>query len=182
MATPEAPPKRTQQRSVHRSIVSNHRHEEGILSRASAAKLSASRRKEGNDGVELVAMSASSFSIVASAIVLWSECAILLTGCGPVNLSDGLERGSYLAVLVTSSLFWLTRIVARQGLSRVLLGEQVATMGSSASRQLLEWAERWNALAVLGAFVALGLQINRDTRMDGLTGINVEMCRAMREF
>jgi len=144
-----------------------------------------------------VATAASALTIPASAIVLWSEWAIFWTGCGPVHLSDALERGSYLTVIATSSLFWLTRLVTlgQMNLADVFTVELRAAEGAAADTnndtqrkqasirlRMIRWAELVNALAVFGAFVTLGLQINRDTRMDGLTGINVDMCRAARDL
>jgi hypothetical protein len=43
-------------------------------------------------------------------------------------------------------------------------------------------AEVASALAVLGAFLALGLQEHRGTNIDGLSGIDIDMCRAIRDI
>jgi len=43
-------------------------------------------------------------------------------------------------------------------------------------------AEYASALAVLGAFVALGFQYSRGGNMDGLSGIDISLCRALRDL
>lgn len=43
-------------------------------------------------------------------------------------------------------------------------------------------AEYASALAVLGAFVALGFQYSRGENMDGLSGIDISLCRALRDL
>jgi len=43
-------------------------------------------------------------------------------------------------------------------------------------------AEYASVVAVLGAFVALGFQEMRGSNMDGLSGIDVSMCRAIRDL
>jgi len=43
-------------------------------------------------------------------------------------------------------------------------------------------AEYASALAVLGAFVALGFQYGRGVNMDGLSGIDIDLCRALRDL
>ena len=59
-------------------------------------------------------------STFASICTLWSEYSVLHTGCGPKSLSDALERGSYLGVLVVAGLSVFVRIVSEgQSLSNV---------------------------------------------------------------
>lgn len=43
----------------------------------------------------------------------------------------------------------------------------------------MEWA---SVLAVVGAVVSLGVQYGRGAVMDGLSGIDVGMCRAIRDL
>jgi len=43
-------------------------------------------------------------------------------------------------------------------------------------------AEYASALAVVGAFVALGFQYGRGADMDGLSGIDIDLCRALRDL
>ena len=50
-------------------------------------------------------------SIGFSVGVLWSEFAVITTGCGPLNFSDILERICYQGVILTAGLSLFTRIV-----------------------------------------------------------------------
>ena len=43
-------------------------------------------------------------------------------------------------------------------------------------------AELASALGVIGAFLALGFQYARGTNMDGLSGIDINLCRALRDL
>jgi hypothetical protein len=113
--------------------------------------------------------------------VLWSEYSIILTGCGPYNFSDFLERICYQGVIVLSGLALFNRIVTggRQGLDETI---------DDLFGPLQEWtllqvkaAELAVTLAVLGAFIALAVQYQSGTNMDGLSGIDVGFCRAMAD-
>ena len=42
--------------------------------------------------------------------------------------------------------------------------------------------ELTSALAVIGAFIAIGFQLTNGEKMDGLSGIDIEMCRALRDL
>ena len=44
--------------------------------------------------------------------VLWSEYSIIVTGCGPVDLSDGLERACYQGTIVFAGASLFHRIVS----------------------------------------------------------------------
>lgn len=119
-------------------------------------------------------------SVGTSIGVLWSEYAILVTGCGPLNLSDGLERFCYQAVICAAGLIIFTRIVTQKDLTALcqdFYGElQEFTL---IQVRAAEWL---SLLAVLGAFVALGSQMWSGQQMNGLTGIDVQMCRAIRDL
>lgn len=119
-------------------------------------------------------------SVGTSLGVLWSEFAIIATGCGPVNFSDSLERFCYQAVIVAAGLVIFTRIVTGRNMaafSQDVFGElQDFTL---VQIKLAEWL---SLAAVLGALVALGFQMMHGQQMDGLSGIDVQQCRAIREL
>lgn len=145
--------------------------------------------------------------IAASFGVFWSEWAILQTGCGPMALPDWLERGCYLGVSIVSSVSVLTRIVAFAvsggideegsggGLASLLLvalqddtslkGDPPRKLPSTIStniRILLQVADYLALLAVAGAVVVLGSQVLNGETMDGLSGIDLDKCRARQSF
>jgi hypothetical protein len=123
-----------------------------------------------------------SFVSFASGLgVLWSEYAIILTGCGPINFSDSIERICYQGVILSAGVALFTRIVTG-GMSLEVLAEN--TLGPMQRSTLIQVrvAEVASALAVLGAFLALGLQEHRGTNIDGLSGIDIDMCRAIRDI
>ena len=141
----------------------------------------------GSDGADppsaaLVVLGTSSLSILTAAGTLWSEVAILITGCGPRTLPDDIERGCYLGVIVVSGLSLFLRIVTGQGLATFIQNNSMKDNDeeiSSWALQQLRIAEILSNAAVFFAFVALGAQFFRDEQMDGMSGINVEMCRAI---
>eukprot|EP00566_Odontella_aurita_P029441 CAMPEP_0113576282 /NCGR_PEP_ID=MMETSP0015_2-20120614/28210_1 /TAXON_ID=2838 /ORGANISM="Odontella" /LENGTH=144 /DNA_ID=CAMNT_0000479701 /DNA_START=389 /DNA_END=823 /DNA_ORIENTATION=+ /assembly_acc=CAM_ASM_000160 len=112
--------------------------------------------------------------------VLWSEYSVATTGCGPLAFSDTLERICYQGVILAagSSIF-----------SRIAFGKDLVSFSKDSFGYLEEstlWqlraAELFSLLGVAGAFVALGFQIMHGERMEGMSGIDVEMCRAMRDM
>lgn len=121
-------------------------------------------------------------SIGTSLGTLWSELTVAATGCGPLNLSDGLERLCYQGVIVFAGYVIFARIVS--GMGQVELCRDYFGRGALAPTTL--WQVRiaeWMALsAVAGAVIALLLQMGSGGQMDGLTGIDVEMCRALRDL
>jgi len=119
-------------------------------------------------------------SLGTSIGVLWSEYAILTTGCGPLNISDGLERFCYQAVITFAGLLLFTRITTGKNAETLCTD----TCGYLEDLTLLQVraAEILNALVVLGAFVALGAQAMNGADMDGLSGIDVDMCRAIHSI
>ena len=62
------------------------------------------------------------FGIGCSIGVLYSESFIIMTGCGPLNFSDTLERISYQGVIVFAGLALFNRIVTQFNFS---LGETI---------------------------------------------------------
>jgi hypothetical protein len=112
--------------------------------------------------------------------VLWSEYGIILTGCGPLNFSDTLERICYQGVIVVAGVALFNRIVSGTNLaetSEKFFGPlEEFTLWQV---RVVEWA---SALAVLGAFLSLAFQYSRGTNMDGLSGIDIGMCRALRDL
>lgn len=120
----------------------------------------------------------SMLTVLAATGVLWSEFAVIRTGCGPTNLSDDTERAFYVVVLVVASLSVFSRIVAGRSL------EQLARLSWEDKEGLffpIRVAEGITTVAVLGVFAALGSQIVHGERMDGMSGINVDMCKAIQE-
>ena len=119
-------------------------------------------------------------SASASICTLWSEFSVLTTGCGPRSLPDALERGCYLSVLVVAGLSVFVRIVSGgQNLSEIYKSN---TSESDMNYNLyVNLVEKLSLLAVLGAFAALAAQSMNGEQMDGLSGINVEMCRALQQ-
>jgi len=112
--------------------------------------------------------------------VLWSEYSIIVTGCGPLNFSDTLERICYQGVIILSCLAVFNRIVTGKGLD----DSSIDFFGPLEHFTLIQVkiAEYVSLLAVLGAFVALAFQESRGVDMDGLSGIDVDMCRAWRDL
>ena len=113
--------------------------------------------------------------------VLWSEYSIVLTGCGPVHFSDSLERICYQGLIVSAGVTLFTRIVTG-GISLEVIAENVFGPLQESTLIQVRVMEIALVLAALGAFLALGLQEYRGTNMDGLSGINVDMCRAIRDL
>ena len=119
-------------------------------------------------------------SMLSSLITLWSEYSVLMTGCGPLSLPDWLERSSYLGVLVVAELSVFVRIVSGgQSLSSIY--EDNMNRSSEKYNQYVSLVENVSLLVVVGAFVALGMQSIKGEQMDGLSGINVDMCRAIQQ-
>ena len=110
--------------------------------------------------------------------VLYSEYSILLTKCGPPDLSDFLERICYQGVIVYAGLALFLRIVTGNGLEAT--AENYYGPLLSSTRIQLNIAEILSFLAVLGAVVALVAQTKSGVSMDGLSGIDINFCRAVR--
>ena len=123
-------------------------------------------------------------SIGFSLGVLWSEFAVMTSGCGPLNFSDTLERICYQGVILTAGLSLFTRIVTigERDLTGYVCDEYFGGSLAEAAVIQVRAAEWLSILAVGGAIVSLGFQIAHGERMDGLSGINTELCRAVRDL
>ena len=129
-------------------------------------------------------------SLMTSACTLWSEASIFKTGCGPIYLSDLVERVSYQAVLVVSGLAWFIRIVFRQGLGDFATEQRMLSSHTNNSykanhkwsRKVIGLAETAAYLAALLAVVVLVNQMQNNVEMDGLSGIDIAACKARRDF
>lgn len=124
----------------------------------------------------------SEISFACSLGVLWSEYCILWTGCGPVQFSDTLERLCYQGVIVSAGLAWFLRIVTGDGgTSLAETAENWYGPLQDATLVQIRIAELTSALAVVGAVAVLGYQTYvRGATMEGLSGIDVSMCRAIQ--
>ena len=119
-------------------------------------------------------------STFASVCTIWSEYSVLISNCGPRSLPDALERGSYLSVLAVAGLSVLVRIVSGgQSLSEIYT-ENTSKSGMNYDLYV-SLVEKLSLLAVVGAFVALAAQSMNGEQMDGLSGVNIDMCRAMQQ-
>ena len=111
--------------------------------------------------------------------VMWSEYNIIQTGCGPLNFSDTLERICYQGVIVLMAVALFNRIVARQSLEKTV-GDFFGPLLDSTLIQI-RLAEIATAIAVVGAFIALGVQYQSGANMDGMSGIDISFCKAIRD-
>lgn len=113
--------------------------------------------------------------------VLWSEYSVISTGCGPLRFSDALERLCYQGVIILAGAALFNRIVSN---GKGLEESAVDLVGPLEEFTLVQVraAEYMSVLAVLGAFVALAFQYGRGVNMDGLSGIDVDLCRALRDL
>ncbi len=120
---------------------------------------------------------------------------MFLTGCGPSSLPDSIERGCYLGVMVLAGSSLFTRIITYGSsdlstfVCSIIFNATKSNYGNDEGEKdlsevialrlwtILEWS---SLLAVFGAFVTLAAQTFRGEQMDGMSGINVEMCRALR--
>jgi hypothetical protein len=122
-----------------------------------------------------VGATAAVLSYASPSIVLWSETAVILSGCGPVELSDAFERTSYWLVLIVAGCCWFCRIAFSQSMGTVLDLDPSTT-------KLVQVAEMISYISVLGAVLALLSQAIQGTQMDGLSGIDIEYCRALQSI
>lgn len=112
--------------------------------------------------------------------VLYSEYSIIMTGCGPLKFSDTLERICYQGVIVYAGVALFNRIVTQFSSGLEDTANKMFGPLQTSTLVQIRIAEYLSAIAVVGAFVALQLQINNGTAMDGLSGIDIDMCRAIR--
>ena len=146
-----------------------------------------SNNNNGNDGrISNIARSALAYSLsvavlLASIGTMYSEVSVIRTGCGPPLLPDIVERSCYLGVLIIAGLSVFLRIVTGRGLADAIINTETQDDKDIISLQLFRLVEYLSFIAVLGAFVSLGSQTINGEQMDGLSGINVEMCKAMQQ-
>jgi len=117
--------------------------------------------------------------------VLYSEYFIITTGCGPPNFGDTLERICYQGVIIFAGLALFNRIIVFSQLDN-----NISSVGDTIDYQFgplqkstlwqIDVAEYLSFTAVLGAVVALEIQLQNGVSMDGLSGIDINMCRAIR--
>ena len=159
----------------HDYVGRNRHHSDSALSRRTA--LSLARYDNLVSGVAEI-------SIGFSLGVLWSEYAVITTACGPLNFSDTLERICYQGVIIAAGLSLFTRIVTLgdQDLTTYVCDHYFGGTLAEATVLQVRAAEWLSILAVAGAFVSLGFQIANGEQMDGLSGINTELCRAVRDL
>lgn len=134
-------------------------------------KPEASEESEPRENIIMGAFVAT--SLCASSGVLWSEWTVFQTGCGPLYLPDWLERSCYLGVLFVSGLSAFLRIVYRQGLSSWV---------HASARRAVQACESLAWLAIVGAVIVLLNQMLIGETIDGLSGIDLEKCRAKQAF
>ena len=142
------------------------------------------QRKDAELGLLLPVSILSITSILASIGTIWSEYTVFMTGCGPLSLPDVVERSCYLGVLVIAGSSVFARIVTGgSGLAIAISGNGIANENSNTNivLQQIRLAEWLSLLAIAGAFVALGSQTINGEQMDGMSGINVDMCRAIQQ-
>ena len=122
----------------------------------------------------------SEISIAGALGVMWSEYSVMRTGCGPMDLSDNLERLCYEIVIVASGVMLFTRILTRKSL--VQNSEDVFGNLEYYTLFQVKLSEYFTFVAIVGAFVALYIQSINGVQAEGLTGIDVDMCRAIQSL
>ncbi|GMI27520.1 hypothetical protein TrRE_jg7878, partial [Triparma retinervis] len=110
-------------------------------------------------------------SIGFSVGTLWSEYAVAITGCGPIDFNDSLERLCYLGVLASASSVVFTKIVTNSSLSSFLTSKFYPDLLPSTVVQM-RVAEWLSLFAVASAFVVLTQQHLLGTHLSGLSGID----------
>lgn len=113
--------------------------------------------------------------------VLYSEYSIIMTGCGPPDFGDTLERICYQGVIVYAGLALFNRIVTQFNSGLEDTANNMYGPLQPSTLWQIRIAEYLSALAVFGAFVALQIQYSNGVSMDGLSGIDINMCRAILE-
>ena len=172
---------------VHKTNA-NHRHQLLLLKNNKvvhvhkATRLILKSNNNGNDGVNNITRSVLTYTLSVAALLasigtIYSEVSVIQTGCGPPLLNDIIERSCYLGVIVISGLSVFLRIVTGSGLADAIIN----TQDDKISLQLFRLVEYLSLLAVLGAFISLGSQTINGEQMDGMSGINVEMCKAIQQ-
>jgi hypothetical protein len=124
-------------------------------------------------------------SMVCSLGVLVSEYYVMTTGCGPLNLyfteiTDAIERICYLGVIAAAGTALFLRIVTRVDLATTC-SDYFGELLKSTMVQV-KISEYLSFVAVVGAFGALAVQSASGAQMDGMSGVDVELCRAIRDL
>ena len=177
---------------VHKTNDAHHIHQllllknNNVIHVHKATRLILKSNNNGNDGVSNIARSALTYSLSIAALLasigtIYSEVSVIRTGCGPPLLPDIIERSCYLGVLVIAGSSVFLRIVTGSGVADALIINKTQDDKDHISLQLFRSVEYLSLLAVLGAFVSLGSQTINGEQMDGMSGINVEMCKAMQQ-
>jgi hypothetical protein len=126
----------------------------------------------------------SCLTLLSSSVVIWSEASVILSGCGPLQLSDTIERACYLMVLSVASICWFCRLAFQRSVDGIILEQQTADAAIQPEilTQLIRIAEAFCYIAVLGAVLALLVQVLNGAQMDGLSGIDVQLCQTRLSF
>ncbi|KAG7357377.1 hypothetical protein IV203_002065 [Nitzschia inconspicua] len=107
----------------------------------------------------------------------------LFSGLAEIGIGfsiDALERVCYQGVIAFSGVALFNRIVAGKSLE-LTVEEWFGPLLDTTLVQI-RIAEYSSAMAVGGAFLALAVQYQSGANMDGLSGIDVTLCRAIRDF
>jgi hypothetical protein len=124
-----------------------------------------------------VATCVAGVSYASTAVVAWSEASVYLSGCGPLQLPDVIERSSYLVVLLVASFFWFDRIAFQNDLKN-----GICTQLSPGTIKLITLTEALAYAVVLSAVLVLANQVLSGAKMDGMSGIDLELCKTRRAF
>lgn len=122
-------------------------------------------------------------SIGTSLGVLMSEASVLLTGCGPAGMSDWLERFCYQGVIFFAGILLFVRIAFGKDVTTLIEEwEALPVPLDKITTVQARGAEILAFLSVAGAILVLVNQVASGQNMDGLSGIDVQMCQSMRDF
>ena len=85
--------------------------------------------------------------------------------------------------MIAGSSVFARIVTGGSGLAIAISGNGIANENSNTNivLQQIRLAEWLSLLAIAGAFVALGSQTINGGQMDGMSGINVDMCRAIQQ-
>ncbi len=95
-------------------------------------------------------------------------------------MPDAIERNAYLSVLVVAGSSVFVRIVSGGKSLSQIYADNMSKSDMNYSLYV-NFVENLSLLAVVGAFVALAAQSLNGERMDGLSGVNIDMCRAIQQ-
>ncbi|CAB9512911.1 expressed unknown protein [Seminavis robusta] len=139
-----------------------------------------------NDTFQVATIMTTAAAALASSLgVFWSEASVFQTGCGPLYLPDWLERSFYLGVLAVSGISVFFRIVFpdQGGLTGLLLpNDDQNEKNLGPLRVAIQASEAMALLAVFAAVIVLVNQSLNGEAMDGLSGIDLDKCRARQTF